>query len=295
MAITPMPPYFYIRINKEQQKDRKEKIGSLYIPPDYVYMKRNMQCGEILAIGSKAREYFPQAKVCDVLIMHHIVENHEKSFFIDSDENFNYYMVQGFEVPGERNVTYGVWNGTEIIPNKDYMFLEVEKIESDLSDLEVQSNLAGEGSWKVNIPMMVSKGGLFIPKEIKKSREELTEAMKKNMERIKQLSNNKHRMTSDVISEIHKLEAENVSISKQINKKEEIPQKIAFINPDMKELVMEMFKVDLNIGDVIYILNIACQTHVEFLGKEYIVAENKYLGAPEKWILNSVKSFQKAI
>jgi hypothetical protein len=291
MAITPCAPYFYIRINKEVQNNRKEKIGSLYVPPDYVFMKRNMQCGEILAIGTAAHEYFPEAKVGDILICHHLVESITKTYLIDSDEYFNYYVVQAFEVPGERNVTYGVWNGTEIIPNKDYIFLEIETVTTDLPDLEVQSNLKGEGSWKVNIPMTVSEGGLFIPKPVKKTREELTAITKKNMERIKQLSNNQNRMTHEVVDEIKKLEGENLQISKQINKREYEPYKIACIGPGLTELLLQIFGHEVRKGDTLYVLNIAAQMRVEFLGKEYIIAENKYIGAPEKWLKDSVRKF----
>ena len=295
MAITPRAPYFFIKINKGIQKDRKEKIGSLYVHPDYVFMKRNMQCGEIVAIGTKAHEYFPEAKVGDVLIMHHMIEAAEKSYIIDSDETFNYYMVQAFEFPGERNMTYGVWNETEIIPNKDYIFLESEQLTTDLPDLEVQSNLAGEGSWKVNIPMTVSAGGLFVAKEVKRTREDLTVEMRANLTRIKQLSNSQSRMNREVIAEIKRLEGENAKLSKQISHKEYEPYKIAFINPEIQDEISDICGDRTDKGSIVYFLDIACQTKVEFLGKEYIVAENKYIGASEQWLVNSVRAFNKAI
>lgn len=295
MAITPRAPYFFIKINKNIQKDRKEKIGSLYVHPDYVFMKRNMQCGEIVAIGTKAHEYFPQAKVGDVLICHHFVEASEKSYLIDSDDNFNYYMVQGMELPGERNTTYAVWNGTEIIPNKDYIFLESEQVTTDLPDLEVQSNLSGEGSWKVTTPMTVSAGGLFIPKKVKKSREELTSIMQQNLTRIKQLSNSQSRMNREVIAEIKRLEVDNLILSKEINRKEYEPYKVSFINPDIQDEICDITGDRVDKGSTIYFLNIAAQTKVEFLGKEYIIAENKYIGAPEQWLLDSLRSFRATV
>src|ERR1035437_8362497 len=95
MTLRAMPNYFIVKIEIEKQKERKEKIGSLYIHASYTFMRRNMQQGEIVAIGSIVATQFPQAKVGDTLIFHHFVEGSESGGgnFIFEENGDNYYYV----------------------------------------------------------------------------------------------------------------------------------------------------------------------------------------------------------
>jgi hypothetical protein len=272
--LKPFKPYFLIKVPKADQSERRQKIGSLFIPPNFVWMRRNLQCGEIVGIGASAAAYFPEAKVGHIAIVHHFMEgqaygNESTSYLVDEDKTHNYYVVTAHEFNGQRNETYGIWDGTKIIPNKDFVFFSPEeRPTTDIPELALESSLAGEGTIRPDIPMMVSAGGLLIPKPTKPTREQLTEKMKANTERIKQLSNIT-RMSPEFINEIHSLEKINNGISKQINATEYIPFKIAFSHPSF----------EAQRGDIVYALDKASLVTVEFMGHEYAVTGIHYVAA----------------
>lgn len=293
MLYRPMPQYFFIKISKELQKERREKIGSLYLSPTHVYMTRECQAGEIIDIGEGAAQYFPQAKIGDILIIHHFVSGKTDPkkgafYLIDEDKDYNYYAVTGFSIPGEKNLCYGVWNGKDLIPNQDYIFLEIDKPEAGVEiEIDVQGRKVSLGN-----QFSVSKSGIIIPHERKQTREELTDKMKKNVERIKQLSNNQQRMTREVVEEIGKLESENNSISKEINAKRYEFFKILAINPEFNEEIDQMEGCEVFVGEQVAMLNIACLTTIEFDKKEFIVAETKYYGGAKKWFKKAIESYK---
>ncbi len=272
-----MPPFFLIRIPKEAQRQRMEKIGILYYPPKFAFMKRGMQCGEIMGIGNKAHEYFPEAKIGDILINHHLTEgkatdNKRKVYMIDEDQDWAYYVITGFSHNGERNMTFAVWDGEKIITNKDYIFLEPpKKLESDMPDFDL--NMPGFGKFVTNMPFKQAANGIVTVKPRKLTREEMTEKMKVNMAEIKRLSRwlEFQDMRQRVAPMIIGLEAENEKLSKEINTVICESNIVAACNPE--------FSRDHNVhqGDSIFILNIACYMTVEFMGKEYVIAESKYI------------------
>lgn len=272
MDIKPMPPFILIKIYKDAQKMRKEKIGSLFYPPAYVFMKRNCQAGIIVKIGKRAHEEFPEAKVGDALICHHLVENHEKSFFVYSDDIFNYYLVTTIYFNGDRNVTFGVWDGEKVIPNKDYVFLEVEKeIESDLPAFDLTTE--GGARLVTNMPFQQAAHGLVTIKPKKPTREDLVSKMKANNIKIKQLSRWLPILREQISAEILLLEKENERLSKEINTVKCESRIIAACNPEFSR------STGLEAGDSLWILNIATYMQVEFMGKEYVISESKYIQA----------------
>jgi hypothetical protein len=272
-----MPPFFLIRIPKDAQRERLEKIGIFYFPPQYAYMKRGMQCGEIVMIGDSAHQYFPEAKVGDILINHHLVEGKsterkQKVYMIDENKNWAYYVITGFCHNGERNMTFAVWNGKNIIPNKDYIFLEVEKEpESEMPDFDI--NAPGLGRIVTNMPFKQAANGIVTIKPRKLTREDLSAKMKANILEIKKLSRWLPIMREKVTPMIRGLEMENERLSKEINTVICESHVVAACNPE--------FSRDHNVhrGDSIFILNIACYMTVEFMGKEYVIAESKYIQA----------------
>jgi hypothetical protein len=272
--LRPMPPFILIKIYKDAQRFRKEKIGSLFYPPAYVFMKRNCQAGEIVKIGKGSHKEFPEAKVGDALICHHLVENHDKSFFVFSDDVFNYYLVTTVYFNGDRNLTFGIWDGEKLIPNKDYIFLEpVPELESDMPDFDL--NMPGFGKVVTNMPFKQAANGIVTIKPKKLTREEMTEKMKVNMAEIKKLSrwlefpDMRQRVAPMIIS----LEIENEKLSKEINTVICESHIVAACNPEFSR------DHDIHPGDSIFILNIACYMTVEFMGKEYVIAESKYIQA----------------
>ena len=302
MPLKVMPPFLFIRINKQQQKQRKEKIGSIYFHPNEVFMTRNMQVGEIVDIGKAAHQYFPEAKIGDTAIVHHFIENKEIGFFIDEDDTYNYYVTTVFDYmelnpkqaekekqigalpfyAGKGNLCYGIIkkDGT-IIPNKDYIFLEVEKpVETDLPDLELISPLPNEGKVFNHIPLTTHSSGLIVPKQWKETRTDSENKMATIRHEIDELS--KTKMSPDVKEGIEKKEAELNKLSGKINSKRYETYKIEFINPETKN------KFHADSGDFLFCLNIACRTKVEINNKEYIVAQTKYIGVLQQWAKESI-------
>ena len=273
--LRPMPPFVLIKIYKDVQKARKEKIGSLYYPPAYVFMKRNCQAGEIVSLGEKSMKDFPEAKAGHALICHHLVENHEKSFFVYSDEMFNYYLVTTVYYNGDRNLTFGIWDGEKIIPNRDYIFLEVEhEEESDMPDFDLAT--PDGGRLVTNMPFQQAGYGIVSIKPRKLTREELSEKMKANVLKIKKLSRWLPIMREKVAPMILTLEQENEKLSKEINTVVCESRIIAACNPEFSN------EHGLYPGDSIFILNIACYMRVECMDKEYIIAESKYIQGHSK-------------
>lgn len=293
LRFEPLPPYFLIKIGKQLQKERKEKEGMFYFPEQYAYLKRGCQFGEIVFIGSGAAEFVPQAEVGDYLLHHHFVEgkktdNGHNFYLVDEDEDFNYYVVNAYEIPGEKALAYAIAKGSEIIPTADYIFLEVPAPDTseDLMTAEV------------------SKNGLIIPKEKTKTREQWIEIMQKNKKRCELLGNvmpsgameeimllqdpAKKERHDYAVQEIKMLEAENLRISNLINKKRYEPYVVAAVNPEWSQSHKSIYGDAIKPGDTVYMLNIACQYRLNFSGTEFIVAECKYFGCSDNWAKKSI-------
>lgn len=83
--------YVIIRLDREKQKQRREKIGRIIMPPTAVHMNHNLQQGEILLIGDVIKELLPEIEEGDRLIFHHSVEGYwvparEKSITIVTND-----------------------------------------------------------------------------------------------------------------------------------------------------------------------------------------------------------------
>lgn len=68
--------YMFVRIDKKAQEQKRGMIGNtgLYRHIDHAYMQHNLQYGEITAIGEKAQEMFPDARIGDYAVFHHGIE-----------------------------------------------------------------------------------------------------------------------------------------------------------------------------------------------------------------------------
>lgn len=298
MEATPMPPYFIIKIGKEAQRLQKEYLTKhILANPGTVFMQREVQFGEITAIGSEAKEWMPMAEVGDYLLVNHFVsgkksDNGYNFYLIGEDDDFNFYAVNGFEIPGERALAYAIAKGEEVIPTPQYIFLNVPQQEQD-------GNIAD---------MSVSENGLIVPKERKKTRDEWVAIMKANMERVRQLARNipsgvmeeimaredpeRREKHEYALAEIKKLETINAKISADINKKKYEPFTVAAVNPDWNEYIASIYGEKIVEGDVVYFLNIASNYIINFSGTDFIVADVKYLGAPEKYLKKAIHDFK---
>lgn len=268
--IKPMPPYFLIRISRAAQRAKREKIGIIHISPKETFMVYNVQYGEIMAVGKKAAEYFPEAKIGHTLICHHFVQDtsdHEAkvNHLVHQDETYNYYVVTAYEVPGKKNETFGVWDGEKIIPNKDYVFLEPEKPAI---------------TWKtpddyINSAMQKTQSGLLIFNEWKDNKESKIQKMQKLKAEIGSLC--KTGMSNPTARQmVINKEAELEKLSADINTRRYEPYTVVAA----PKVLSEMFGVPITAGKEIYIISNAAEMGIEVMGKNYRIAkvDVKYIG-----------------
>jgi len=249
MTFSPLAPFVIVKVEKAIQSDSREKDGYFYTHSDNVFMQRERQYGEIVAFGDDAKKLFPEIKEGQILIFHHFVsgrdieENGENINLVHSDPIYNYYAVTVKSHNGERNLTYGIFDGKKIIPHPDFMFL-----------LKPQKEVKKEEGLNV-----VS---------YEKTRDEISAELKKTKDDIKELT--KTQVTQDLTNEIIKKEEYVNKLTKTINKKKFLLYPIAFIPNKLKSEIGE----DSSFAGV---LNIACNTTINFEGIDYIVAQTKYL------------------
>lgn len=280
MQLLPAPNYIIVRINKINQRNKKEKAGILHIVTDSKNEARNMQCGEVAGVGANVPDIFPQLKIGQTAILHWFVESMQKDNKIFEDETYNYYAATVSEHNGKANETYGVWDGENIIPNPAYIFLEKPYIpKRGFSPEEF-----------IEAATKKTDSGLFLFEEWDETRTDKEQKMAKINTEIQSLT--KTKMSADLKNGIAVKEAELASLSNEINKQCIEFYKVAAINPDMNEEIESSFGRKIEIGEKVAALNAACKTTVEFNNAEYIVALSKHIHCPEYWCLESVKNFK---
>lgn len=266
--ITPTKAYFLVKISKKAQRERLEKTGIFYNPSN-VYMTRNMQSGEIVAIGTKACEVFPEAKIGETLIFHHFVEGDaesRKDSLIFEDELYNYYVISAYEQNGKATEVYGVWNGEKLTPHPEFLFLEKAKPHAhDLPNDEFINQAMEMHGDK-------DKGGFFIFKEYKNTREDNTQKLSRLKAEIQNLS--KMQLNDNIKIAIEEKEKECEMIGREMNKRTYLPYTIAAAN----KILSEWFDMPVTKGDIIYCMNMACQTEIEFMDKTYLICKSNYIG-----------------
>lgn len=253
MELNALPPYFVIKVEKQIQKDTREKDGYFYTHSDHVFMQREVQHGEIVSIGKEAQELFPEAKVGHELIFHHFLSGREmedtgeNKNLLFTDDIYKYYSVTVRSHKGERNLTYGIWDGEKIIPNKDFIFLEIEDKEPEVS--------------KTNT-------GILELQNFSESKDEISKKMKFEKDTINELT--KTAVTPDLKVEIENREKQMNRMSKQTNKKQYLLYRVAYASNYIKEKFIKPFTHAA-------MLSIACNTRINFGGKEFIISDCKYL------------------
>lgn len=293
--LTPYAPYFYIRIPKKEQIDRMEKIGRIYLPPAEVHFTRGMQWGEILGIGEAAAEFFPQAKIGHIILIHWFVEadgrekNDNHNHLISEDDKFRYYVVTAFSFNGKNGETYGVWDGKKIIPTRNYIFLEIEQTLSDLDDMQLSQE--GLTDFVTNMPFTLSPGGLVIPKKWKPSRTQMYAKLEMLKAQVQSLSKSNPNLPH-VAQGIERIEREMAQINKELYQKKIELYKVAAVNPDHNEFLHEAYGNTVHPGEEVFMLNVACDTKIEFFKKEYIVAKSTHVHATKQWMDNAYLQMQ---
>jgi hypothetical protein len=265
----PFNPYFLVRTERVKEKEAKTKIGSLYVSEVEALMQYNLSSAEIVDISEKAAKYFPEAKIGNQLLIHHFVtdvDEHaaKEEHLVHQDEIHNYYVVAAYEHNGKGVECYGIWDGERIIPNKDFVFLEDEKtVKNDLPPEEA-----------INQALQKSETGLFLFKQWKESREDKEQKqarLKKEVESLSKSGTHKQHIQQAIREKEREMEA----IGGDINKQKYQFYNVAFANPELSD----WFNRPISCGDTLAILNIAAQSKLKFMGKEYIVCKSKYIAA----------------
>jgi len=97
--------YVLVKISKELQRQKRGKVGSLHVPPQFAFMRFNLQQGQIVMVGSNIESYIPGIAEGDRLVFHHSIEgtvesqnknqrNLSSRHVIDEDEENTWYMVR---------------------------------------------------------------------------------------------------------------------------------------------------------------------------------------------------------
>jgi len=128
----PNRQFFLVEIDLKKQKKKMESIEgtSLVAPTGYEYMKYYLQAAPIIAIGEDAAKWFPEAKVGDILIFHHTVEDDDwRLVHFDVEKEIEWRVVEG-----EENSVFGIQKlieGIPIIPSKPYLWCKTIPLVTD--------------------------------------------------------------------------------------------------------------------------------------------------------------------
>lgn len=251
MQLKAMSPYFIMKVPKKDETEKREKIGNVYIHPSFVWMTRNTQCGIIHDISKEAANQLPEAKMNDILITHHFSQGShssretDKRFFVYDDEVYNYYIITSKEGNGQNNQTYGVWDREKITPHKEYIFLEYEM---PIIELKEENSVIESVDWKQTSEDIVLR----------------LEAIKKDTEML-----TKGKLTPEIVRLVQSNENEQMRLNHKLHEQKYLPYKVAYSNPSSSH----------KSGDIVYCLNIAAATSLEFNGKEYRIIEVKHIVA----------------
>lgn len=267
--IKPMHRFILVKINKEDQKNRREKIGRLIFPPLYTKMRRELQYGEIVSVGYKVKKDFPHMEEGMTILFHHFVSGKEGEntdygrYHIHTDEIYNYYLISGLCEEGRDIEYYGVWDGEKIIPHPTYIFLQKEQPPEKFSPEDILSQTT------------VTAAGILVFNNWKESREERTEKMEKLKSEIQNLSRGMA-FDKNVAVVMQEKEQEMDRLAAENRKKQFLPYTVAYCNP--KSFAFDETDFEVPSGTTVFALENAVQTEIDFVSKTYRVAKIDYIG-----------------
>ena len=257
-----MPWLFLVKINKEEQKQFKQKLGNnspFFMPVGLTFNSRNMECGEIVQIGDRMKgtdnylDFEEQEKTkqwgiygwkgCKVghkLIFHHTVEDNSntanKQFWIFEDETYNYYAIDWHNIRG-------YYDGEKVVPHPNYVFLKnVPAFDSSEEVDPVTKN-----------KLKKSEGGLYLIADWENNPGTIAQKSQQIKEHIESLAKTKNR-TDEMQREMERLEEQRNQLNRKAQKNMFLPYKLAAFNRKLER----DFGCKLEEDKIVFAYNKAC-------------------------------------
>lgn len=240
------------RIDKKLQAEKREKVGSIYIPPQYTYMLFNLQFGEIFKIGNIAKERYPDAEPGDLVLFDHTIED-DTARFVDTDQNNDEYR---FIDTTFKNEVKGIvkTNPLKLIPNPQYVFL-------DTATIPIKNKLAGAISDADGDNIWCDEN------RMRRKLEELKESMEPLEESLPYVDEDK---AQDIINAIDSINKERKAITDFLNSERLCYTRVLNIHPstseELKVKEQDVVCVPLN---YLYAL--------DFYGYRYLLMDKGYI------------------
>ena len=232
----PTKEYFLVEINLQEQEDRKVLIPGtdIKIADTVADFKYYLQAAPIIAIGEKAKSYFPEAEVGDFLIFHHTVE-------FDEWRHIGHRVVSGLPVSvaekkdvfqqilvrADIDDVFGIQkiNTLEIIPSPEHVWCQEIKEETTFS-VTVKDEF---GKDKTILAFATDNEATL-------------------RARIEELQNQAEFISTGRVSDksvIMEIKREQESITKELNKPRAFPLKAAIVHPSTME------RLSIENGDIV--------------------------------------------
>ena len=256
-----MPGYFLVRIDKQKQKDFKEKISNsslFFMPIGSIHNSRNVEHGEVMMIGDSVKNIYGwDIHLGDTLIFHHTIESKDGKLLYD-DEKFNYYAVNEINARGYANAS------GKVIPHPGFIFLKnIPAFENSDAIDESTGNRVKK-----------TEGGIFVLSNWKDSPQDLMFRSTKIKDRIESLT--KMKRTAVIQAELEKLEEERHQLNRESQKPKYIPYKVAYSNRKLDR----DFGFNILEDRILWCLNKECLYITNYQPKEYtyIIARVEGIG-----------------
>lgn len=253
-----MPWLFLVKINKQAQKEFKQKVSAnspFFMPIGQIHNTRNMEHGEIVQIGEYMRgtsDYkvyekgrgiygWEKCEVGHTLIFHHTIEQNvtdkdsKAQYFVFEDETHNYYVVDSINVRG-------FYDGKTVTPHPNFVFLK--NVPAFPEDGELDAATGNK--------LIKSEGGLFLIAKWDESASNVAQKSERIKEHIESLA--KSTRTDEIQREMERLEEERNQLNRSAQKKRYLPYQLAYANRKLER----DFGRKLESGNVLMCFNKAC-------------------------------------
>lgn len=141
-----------IKIDKKLQAQKREKVGSFYVPEHMMDYTNNLQFGTVVSFGYNVKKNIPEIEIGDVAIIDHSVEfkvestnkRDDSGSANEEDKALVYIDENGDEIRhllvGDDHVSklFGIYKDGKIIPAKNMIFCSIE---AKISDFQLKNGI----------------------------------------------------------------------------------------------------------------------------------------------------------